>query len=307
MNKLPHSGRALVESPFLRLHASLQNHAHEIALVLIAVVWGATFSLIQVALKDSGPLFLVGTRFLFASLLFGLISFKSMWAVSRADLRSGWTVGSVYCLVCVLQAYGLQDIQSSTSAFISAMYVPLVPLAQWLLTSRRPGKTTWASTGIAFLGVLLLAGPSSPGGQIGIGELLTLASAVATAFLIVLISRHAHGSNARRSTVIQLFVMSMLSYASMPLLDESIPKITEEFLGAVVALGLASALINLTMNWAQQRVDPSRATVIYATEPIWAGCIGWAIGEHFTVSALMGAALIFLAVIVCKRSTQPDR
>jgi hypothetical protein len=37
--------------------------------------------------------------------------------------------------------------------------------------------------------------------------LLTLASAVGMAFLIVLISHHVQGSNARRATVIQLFVI----------------------------------------------------------------------------------------------------
>jgi len=63
-------------------------------------------------------------------------------------------------------------------------------------------------------------------------------------------------------------------------------------------------LINLTMNWTQQEVAPARATVIYATEPIWAGCIGWFIGGRFTMAALAGAALIFVAVIVSKRSTQ---
>lgn len=98
---------------------------------------------------------MVGTRCLMAALLFGLTSLNAMRAVSRADLRAGWAVGSVYCLVCVLQAYGLQDIQSSTSALIAAFYVPLV---QWLLTSRRPGRAIWVSTGIAFIGVPLLEG-----------------------------------------------------------------------------------------------------------------------------------------------------
>lgn len=287
-----------------RVQHALQHHAREIALVLISVVWGATFSLIQLGLKDSGPLFLVGTRFLLAFLLIGLTSFGSMREVRRADLRAGWVVGSVYCLVCVLQACGLQNIQSSTSAFISAMYVPLVPFAQWLLTSRRPGRSTWVSTGIAFTGVLLLVGPSPSDGQVGRGELLTLACAVSMAFLIVLISRHARDANARRASVIQLFVMALLAYAGMPLLGESVPQITPQFLWAAGALGLASAAINLTMNWAQQRVDPARATVIYATEPVWAGCIGWFIGEQFTVSALLGATLIFVAVIVSKRGTR---
>lgn len=40
----------------------------------------------------------------------------------------------------------------------------------------------------------------------------------------------------------------------------------------VVALGLGifSAIIQVTMNWAQRSVSPTRATVIYTGEPVWA-------------------------------------
>ena len=43
----------------------------------------------------------------------------------------------------------------------------------------------------------------------------------------------------------------------------------------VVALGLGifSAIIQVTMNWAQRSVSPTRATVIYTGEPVWAGIL----------------------------------
>jgi drug/metabolite transporter (DMT)-like permease len=37
-----------------------------------------------------------------------------------------------------LQTMGLQTISSSQSAFITALYVPFVPLLQWLVLGRRP-------------------------------------------------------------------------------------------------------------------------------------------------------------------------
>jgi len=39
--------------------------------------------------------------------------------------------------------------------------------------------------------------------------------------------------------VIQLLVMALLAYASMPFLDESMPTLTPHFLWATGALGLA--------------------------------------------------------------------
>ena len=59
------------------------------------------------------------------------------------------------------------------------------------------------------------------------------------------------------------------------------------------------------MNWAQQSVSPTRATLIYAGEPVWAGVVGRIAGERFPPIAMLGAVLIVVAVIVSelKRSS----
>ena len=58
----------------------------------------------------------------------------------------------------------------------------------------------------------------------------------------------------------------------------------------VVALGLGifSAIIQVTMNWAQRSVSPTRATVIYTGEPVWAGIFGRLAGERLPLLALFG-------------------
>jgi hypothetical protein len=61
---------------------------------------------------------------------------------------------------------------------------------------------------------------------------------------------------------------------------ESPPPYSDYLLYSAIGLGLASALIQLTMNWAQRSVSPTRATVIYAGEPVWAGIVGRLAGER---------------------------
>jgi drug/metabolite transporter (DMT)-like permease len=67
---------------------------------------------------------------------------------------------------------------------------------------------------------------------------------------------------------------------------------------SAVGLGLASAGIQLAMNWAQRTVSPTRATVIYAAEPVWAGIVGRVFGELLPAAALVGAGLIVAGVAV---------
>ena len=76
---------------------------------------------------------------------------------------------------------------------------------------------------------------------------------------------------------------------------------------SAVGLGLTSAVIQVAMNWAQQSVSPTRATLIYAGEPVWAGVIGRMAGERFPPIAMVGAALIVAAVIVSELKTKGQK
>ena len=65
-----------------------------------------------------------------------------------------------------------------------------------------------------------------------------------------------------------------------------------------IALGCASALIQYVMNWAQKRISATKATLIYAGEPVWAGVIGRIAGERLPALAIVGAILIIAAGIL---------
>jgi drug/metabolite transporter (DMT)-like permease len=84
----------------------------------------------------------------------------------------------------------------------------------------------------------------------------------------------------------------------MPVTGETVPSFSWIRLAAAVGLGVASALIQLTMNWAQKSVPPMRATVIYAGEPVWGGNIGRLSGDQLPALAIAGAGLIVLGVLI---------
>ena len=69
-------------------------------------------------------------------------------------------------------------------------------------------------------------------------------------------------------------------------------------LALAAGLGLATAVIQLTMNWAQRSVSPTRATLIYASEPVWGGFFGRLTGDRLPLPALIGAACIVTGVLV---------
>ena len=283
--------------------ASSRDHSvrlfgrQELALVAITMIWGTTFLIIRIAMRHSGPLFFVGLRFSAAG-LFTLLGFpNALRHMTRRDMAAGALIGATLFLGYGLQTYGLQTISSSDSAFITALYVPLVPLFQWLLLRRPPKLSGLIGIACAFTGLVLLSG-GGDGTRFGRGELATVGAAVAAAAEIVLISRYAGRVNLRQVTVVQLLVAGLLAFCAMPATGEGIPRFSWIWLAAALGLGAASALIQLTMNWAQEKVPPMRATVIYTGEPVWAGVIGRVAGDRLPPLALVGAGLILLGVFV---------
>ncbi|WP_411800890.1 DMT family transporter [Acinetobacter vivianii] len=263
------------------------------------MIWGGTFLAVQYALNFSTPMFFVGCRFAVAALAIFLISIKSMRGLTFKEILAGAAIGLMIAIGYSTQTIGLQTILSSESAFLTALYVPLVPILMWAIFQKRPSLITWVGTALAFTGLVFLTGNGFSSIDLNYGQMLTLSCAFVIALEIILIGYFAGKVNLRRVTVVQLMVASLLSFASMPLVGEhSIPPISWGLVIIAVALGLASALIQFVMNWAQRMVDPARAAIIYAGEPVWAGVIGRIAGERLPLLALFGGLLVVLGVLV---------
>lgn len=270
----------------------------ELALIAVTIVWGATFLVVHNAVAVSGPFAFVGARFGIAALIGACLCHRQLRGLTRAELIAGATIGITIYAGYSLQTSGLLYINSSKSAFITAFYVPLVPLFQWLFLRKQQHPMAWLAVTIAFIGLALLAGPQGLSGGVGRGEVLTALGAIAIAGEIIVISRVAPQLNTARVTIVQLAVASLCALATMPVMDEHWPAFSWIFVFSAVALGAASALIQYVMNWAQQRISATKATLIYAGEPVWAGLVGRVAGEQLPGLALVGAALIVAASLI---------
>lgn len=270
----------------------------ESLLIVITMFWGGTFLAVQYAVTLSGPFFFVGLRFAMAALAVALLSLRTLRGLTLTELKAGVAIGIAIAMGYSLQTWGLQSISSSKSAFITAMYVPLVPLLQWLCLGRLPGVMSCIGIILAFIGLILLAGPGENLLALGEGELITLVGALAIAAEIILISAWAGKVDVRRVTVVQLATASLVAFIAMVPAGESVPPLSPSLLMVGAGLGIFSAIIQVVMNWAQRSVSPTRATVIYTGEPVWAGIFGRIAGERLPGLALLGGAFIILGVLV---------
>lgn len=76
--------------------------------------------------------------------------------------------------------------------FLTALYVPFVPLFQWILFRKRPTPIIAGGILFAFIGMLLILDPTKISLHGSIGEWLTIASAAACAMEILVLGHFAN-------------------------------------------------------------------------------------------------------------------
>ncbi|MGO3517067.1 MAG: DMT family transporter [Acetobacter cibinongensis] len=270
----------------------------ELILIGITVLWGGTFLIIHNSMQHTGPLFFVGVRFITAGLMSAVLFRKALAGLTKHELKAGLCIGVSVFMGYSLQTLGLKTIPSTQSAFITALYVPIVPLLQWGVLKRRPHAMSWVGIALAFIGLILLTDPKAVA-TIGfsVGEIATLMGALSIAAEVILISRFAISVDSRRITMVQLMVAGVLALLAMPVAGEHVPAFSWDWAGPAIGLGAMSAIIQFAMNWAQKTISATRATVIYAGEPVWAGVFGRMAGEYLPLQALVGAGLILVGVL----------
>lgn len=285
----------LMSSLFTRLKSA---QTPQLALILITIIWGASFITVQYGLNFSTPVLFVGFRFAAAAIAVSLISWTSLTGFKLQEIVAGASIGAVIAIGYGTQTIGLQSISSSESAFLTALYVPLVPILMWMLFKHKPHTMTWIGVLLAFVGLVFLTGNGWGAIQLQFGQIITLLGSIAIAMEIILISHFAGKVNIRRVTILQLIFASLLCFITAPLLGETtLPEFNGLLIAILCGLGIASAVIQLVMNWAQRAVDPSQAAIIYAGEPVWAALIGRLAGERLPILAILGGALVVLGVI----------
>lgn len=145
--------------------------------------------------------------------------------------------------------------------------------------------------------------PSASG--LGAGEIATLLSTLPIAAEIILIGLFTGRVDLGRVTVVQLLTAGVLGFLAMPVNGEVIPSFSWYWALPIIGLAISTLIIQSTMNWAQKTVNPTRATIIYTGEPVWAGIFGRMAGERLGALAIIGAALIVLSTLVSEIKPWP--
>lgn len=272
---------------------------HVLTLLLVTLVWGATFPVLKVATATLSGIETSALRFVIAACC------MVPWALGAT--RRAWTdgalLGALVLLSYVAQAYGLQFISSNRSAFLTSLNVLMVPLIGIAFGNRISARLLLAAV-LACAGIGLM---SWEGGSHLLADAATVLGAAGYAVYVIVLSQRAGRHPARILAATQVIWMAVLGCAWM--LADSVgtdrlhtlsSRVSLEiFLGLAYLGVVATAGMLFLQAVAQRHVTADQAAVIYAMEPVFAALFAWWwLAEGLTLQAAIGGAVVVFAVVL---------
>lgn len=273
-------------------------NVHVFSLLLVTVVWGATFPTLKIATAQLSGIETSALRFLMAA------ACMLPWALRapRKAWRDGAVLGALVLFSYVAQAYGLQFISSNRSAFLTSLNVLMVPLLGMAFGNALQGRVVVAAV-LACGGIGLM---SWDGGAHLLADLSTVAGAAGYALYVILLSERAGQHQARTLAATQIVWMAVLGCVWMLVDAQGTDKlhtlgsrVSAEIFWGLAYLGLvATAGMLFLQALAQRHVSADKAALIYAMEPVFAALFAWVwLQEALSLRAAVGAAVVVFAVV----------
>ncbi|MCY6356503.1 DMT family transporter [Clostridium sp. ZS2-4] len=269
----------------------------DMALLLVAIVWGGGFVAVKDALNTIPPFYIVAMRFIIATVLLSIVFWKKLKGINKKDIKAGVVVGTFLFGGFATQTVGLQYTTPGKQAFLTATYVVIVPFLSWIINKKRPDMYSIIAAFITLIGIGMLSLQNSL--NIGLGDTLTLLCAVLFAAQIVSIGFYTADVDPVVLTIIQMAVCALFSTA-VAVIFEPVPReIGMQGIMSILYLGLFSTMLGLIIqNVAQKYTSETHAAIILSLESLF-GCLLSIIllGELFTTKMIWGSIFIFIAVI----------
>ena len=224
--------------------------------------------------------------------------------ISRDVVRAGIIIGAASFFGFWTQFIGLGLTTPSKNAFLSTCYCLTVPFIWWAIARKKPSSRIFTAAAICTVGIGFVS--LQEGFTIGLGDTMSIVSAFAYGFEIVIIGLFMKSHDVLSVTIIQQFTAGVLA-ALFALVTGPMPS-AEQFaepllVGSLAYVAALSASFGaIAQNVAQAHIPPSEAGILCSLESVFCAIFSVLLfGEVLTVQSVVGFALIFGAIMLAQR------
>ncbi len=283
-------------------------------LLLTSVVWGISFIAQSKGVELISPVAFNGIRSVLGGLvLLPVIAFLD-WGKKRKGipiqkidkqlLLAGFLCGILLCIATTLQTAGMIYTSPGKSAFITALYMVIVPIIG-IFAGKKTRPILWLSVLIAVAGLYLMCMDASL--SMNIGDVMTLLCAFVFAGHIMVIDNYSPKVDGVKLACLQFFICGFLNLIWMFLFEEPQLKPILDCWLSIGYSGIMSCGVAYTLQIVGQKyTDPTSASILMSLESVFAAlttvilvALGWNLtGGALSIREIMGCILMFGAILL---------
>ena len=272
-------------------------------LLLIAAIWGSSYSVVKTALNWYPVAGVIAIRFLLTALLLAPYWLRLPAAQQRTTMAVAAPTGLGLLAIFFAETAGVAHTSAGNAAFLVSLCLLLTPGVEWAWFGRRPAARLWLAALISLLGTWLLTGLAA--GGLNTGDALMLLAALIRAFQTCLTTRlmrdqavDSLGLTAAQGLIVGSGALGVLFMSST---TEGLPALPNAgaFWAALAYLTLFCTLFAFwAMNRALAQSSPTQVSLLLGSEPLWGAlfAVHW-LGEPLAPAGWIGGLMIAGAAV----------
>lgn len=289
------------------LFSKLQKTTSSMGLIMTAAIWGFAFVIVKDSLAHIGAVWMVAFRFTIAAVLLALCCVKKFSKLTATYWKHGAATGLFLCAGYITQTIGCNYTTAGKNAFLTTIYVILIPLFCWPLYKKRPHSYVFIAALLSVTGIGLLALNNADGSLFTMnkGDMLTLVCGVFYALHIISTAHCNRKDDPLLLTVLQFAFTSAFSWLCAPIIDGPLPVqglCTPQVVLSMLYLGMFSTLVGFVLqNVCLKYVPPALASLFLSLESVFGVLFSTLLlQEHLTLRMIAGCVLIFCAIVLAE-------
>ena len=286
--------------------------AAPVAVALAATLWGASFTLGKIVLRQLDPIQTVIWRFILAALPFSAVLLWRRERLRLIDLPQ-FLLAAFFGVpaLMLLQYVGLSMTAAATAALLIGTFPAVVAVAAVTIRHERLGIAGWGAVLASSIGAAMIVGLSSSAGG-WMGPALILLSMGAGAGWVLTCKQLMVRYSAVATTAYTMLLGTLMLLPFDALSGQSLAVIVHAdastWLG-LVGLGMLCTFVAFCLaNWGLRHMPAYRAGILNNIEPLIGALLGETIlHERVSDLAWLGGGLILLAAVTVSLSPLMER
>ena len=271
-----------------------------IGLFAVAMIWGLAFTAVKASLDYVPPIYLIALRFTIAAVGMIIIFWPKLKGLNKSNIKHGIILGIILFLSYLVQTIGCKYTTAGKNAFLTALYIIVVPFVHYIISRKRPGIKVFIAAVIALTGVGLISLQGDL--SINMGDVLSILCGILFGIQIAYLDDCVETDDPVILTMFEMAVSGILGWCVAPFAEGAFPveAVRTDVVLSVLYLGLMSSLLaNLLQAVFQKYTKPENAALIMSTESLF-GALGsfLILGELMSTKTIIGCVLMMAAIVI---------